>query len=317
MKKRILLACLAASFTLPAFAALPRVFVSGLGTDTGGCGVNAPCRNFAYALTQVTVGGEVIALDTAGYGSFTIDKSISVIAAPGATAFVSSSSLNAITINAAATATVTLRGLAITSSGATVGIKFQSGQSLNVENCLISGFSAGGSSGIDFTRASSSDNPHIHILNSTFRRNYYGIYAINTTAFTPTSVSVNNSSFADCFFGVAFGDQSHGTIADSVLAGNSTGVVAFGTASGTSAEVNLERCTIAQNVVGIVAGQNLDQTARATIRVANSMIFANTNGIITNLDGVTATRLAAGSWSTNTVQGNTTDGAFSSTYAAK
>src|SRR5205823_7612830 len=70
----------------PAMAASNRVFVSSTGMDVGGCPISAPCRSFSYAMTQVFPGGEVIALDTAGYGTFTIGQSVSVFAAPGATA---------------------------------------------------------------------------------------------------------------------------------------------------------------------------------------------------------------------------------------
>jgi hypothetical protein len=31
-----------------------RTFVSGQGTDTGGCALTAPCRSFAYAITVTT-----------------------------------------------------------------------------------------------------------------------------------------------------------------------------------------------------------------------------------------------------------------------
>jgi hypothetical protein len=53
-------------------------FVSGKGTDSGACPVTAPCRSFAFALTQTAAGGEIDVLDPAGYGTLTIAKPISI-----------------------------------------------------------------------------------------------------------------------------------------------------------------------------------------------------------------------------------------------
>src|SRR6266550_310055 len=97
----------------PLFAA-NRVFVKSTGVDTGTCPITAPCRSFSYGMTQVSAEGEVIALDTAGYGTFTISQSVSVFAAPGATAFIAvAGGATGISINAGASDSVILRGLAL------------------------------------------------------------------------------------------------------------------------------------------------------------------------------------------------------------
>src|SRR6266851_67252 len=71
-------------FTLAAAAALatliapaaeaqaPRTFVSGTGSDASPCSRTAPCRNFAAALAVTAAGGDIVALDPAGYGPVTI-----------------------------------------------------------------------------------------------------------------------------------------------------------------------------------------------------------------------------------------------------
>src|SRR5437868_576454 len=69
-----------------------RAFVSGNGVDTGTCLITAPCRSFAYAITQISSGGEIIAVDTAGYGAVNITQAATIIAAPGVTAFSTASS---------------------------------------------------------------------------------------------------------------------------------------------------------------------------------------------------------------------------------
>ena len=52
--------------TAPAQAGPNRTWVSGHGTDSGACALAAPCRTFAFALTQTAAGGEIDVLDPAG-----------------------------------------------------------------------------------------------------------------------------------------------------------------------------------------------------------------------------------------------------------
>jgi hypothetical protein len=94
---------------VPAHAA-NQTWVSGKGTDAGGCPVTAPCRTFAFALTQTAVGGEIDVLDPAGYGPVTITKSISIVNDGVGVAAIGVESGNAITINAGAHDSVHLRG---------------------------------------------------------------------------------------------------------------------------------------------------------------------------------------------------------------
>jgi hypothetical protein len=94
----------------PAQAGPNRTWVSGRGTDAGGCPVTAPCRTFAFALTQTAVGGEIDVLDPAGYGPVTITKSISIVNDGVGVAAIGVESGNAITINAGAHDSVHLRG---------------------------------------------------------------------------------------------------------------------------------------------------------------------------------------------------------------
>src|SRR6266568_2915360 len=53
-----------------------RVFVSGLGSDSNPCSRTSPCRTFQHGHDVVAAGGEVIALDSAGYGGVSITKSV-------------------------------------------------------------------------------------------------------------------------------------------------------------------------------------------------------------------------------------------------
>src|SRR5438876_2640495 len=91
-----------------------RSFVSANhGNDANPCTVTLPCRNFAAAIAQTIAGGEVIVLDSGGYGPVTIGNSIALIAPPGVYAGITAFSGDAITINAGASDVVTLRGLTL------------------------------------------------------------------------------------------------------------------------------------------------------------------------------------------------------------
>jgi hypothetical protein len=63
----------------PAHALATRTWVSGHGADSGACGLAAPCRTFAFALSQTATGGEIDVLDPAGYGAMIITKAVSIV----------------------------------------------------------------------------------------------------------------------------------------------------------------------------------------------------------------------------------------------
>jgi hypothetical protein len=132
----------------PAQAGPNRTWVSGHGTDSGGCPLTAPCRIFAFAITQTAAGGEIDVLDPAGYGTVTITKAISIVNDGAGVAAIGASSSNAITaimINAGASDSVHLRGLTIEGpSSATNGIRFNTGGNLAIENCVVRNFPFGG-----------------------------------------------------------------------------------------------------------------------------------------------------------------------------
>src|SRR5437870_9513770 len=64
------------------FAQNNRSAVSVNGSDANPCTTVSPCRSFGVALAHTNPDGEVIALDSGGYGAFTISQPVSVIGAP-------------------------------------------------------------------------------------------------------------------------------------------------------------------------------------------------------------------------------------------
>ena len=115
-----------------------RVFVSAAaGNDVNPCSRTAPCRNFQRAHDVAFANGEIIVLDSGGYGTVSITKSIT-ISGEGTTA--------AITVAAGATGvnvavaggTVSLRNLYINGngSGTNTGINVTAGKVI-AQDCKI------------------------------------------------------------------------------------------------------------------------------------------------------------------------------------
>ena len=86
----------------------------------------APCRSFGAAITVTNASGEIVVLDSAGYGAVVINKSVSIISPPGIYAGVSVLAGEGVTMNTAGIE-VTLKGLTINGQGGTVGIHFTQG----------------------------------------------------------------------------------------------------------------------------------------------------------------------------------------------
>src|ERR1700690_4061460 len=108
-----LVATLAASFmAAPAQADGDRVFVASYGSDSNPCTFGSPCKTFQNAVNVVAAGGEVTAIDSAGFGPINITEAVTITSPPGVEAGIATP-LNgsAITINAGPNDTVALRGL--------------------------------------------------------------------------------------------------------------------------------------------------------------------------------------------------------------
>src|SRR5215471_12167084 len=168
-------------------SAQQRTFVSGLGSDSNPCSRAAPCRTFSQAISQTNAGGEVYVLDTAGYGPFTITKSVAIVAPQGVTAGISVFSGDGIDINAGASDTVILRGLTVNNQGSGgSGIVFKSGGTLHVEGCVANGFSA--SSGIAVTAPG---NIFVFVTDTIARGNLHG-FSVDATASGLASVALDH-----------------------------------------------------------------------------------------------------------------------------
>jgi hypothetical protein len=139
-----MLAC--ALFAAPAFAQRDRVFVASYGSDSNPCTFGSPCKTFQQAVNVVAAGGEVTAIDSAGFGVVGINKSVTITSPPGVEAGIAAGANGtAITIDAGNDDVVTLRGLTLNGSGiAATGILYDNAYQVQVVDCTISNFIAAG-----------------------------------------------------------------------------------------------------------------------------------------------------------------------------
>ncbi|MEO8675208.1 MAG: right-handed parallel beta-helix repeat-containing protein [Casimicrobiaceae bacterium] len=218
-------------------AASQRTFVSGEGNDANPCSLTAPCRGLQAAVSAVDPSGDVIVLDSAGYGAIFISKSVSIIAPTGVYAGISVSSGDGIFVNGGLK--VVLRGLTLNGNG-TAGRGINSGSSgaeLHVENCVISGFTAEGILLGSGSRA--------FIKDSFVRDTDTGI------AIGGVSAAIDNVRAENNRIGMRVDRGATATIRNSVAAGNSdTGFFAF-TGATAQSRLNLEDSMASNNGTGI------------------------------------------------------------------
>jgi Right handed beta helix region len=299
----VLAAALALAVTLPAVSAQaqsPRTFVSAAGSDSNPCSFAAPCRHFQAAVSATSAEGEVDALDPAGYGPITITQAITIegqgwsyIAPPAGGA--------GITINASS-GNVVIRGVSLNGvgiTGTTTGIQFNSGFSginLTVTDCVIQNFTGYG-------LASFSPTSVLLVSNSHFANNATGIEVFGGAGVIDHVVTSSNTGDG-LFFGSSSATVSF-TVSDTVISNNKLNgvhVAAIGNFA-----VMLRNVVVSNNVQSGVFAEG----AQTIIRVAKSTITGNATGFTTSQSGQIE------SYGDNNLNGNTTDGAPTSTIVLK
>ncbi len=141
----ITLASLALSLSPAQAGSANRAWVSGHGSDAAGCGAPTnPCRTFQYVHDNViAAGGEIAALDPAGYGPLTIAQAVSV-QGHGFASISATSGGDAIVISAGASDTILLNGLLLDGEGAgRDGVLVNAAGSVQIVNCVIRHFDHG------------------------------------------------------------------------------------------------------------------------------------------------------------------------------
>ena len=264
-------------------AAGQRTFVASDGNDLNPCTLLLPCRTFAPAIAATSAAGEVIVLDSAGYGSFTITQSISIIAPPGVYAgFSPTAGQDGVIITAGVNDRVVLRGLTINGQGGTKGIVVNSGGQVHIEQCTVSNMVGDGiwingggqihirSSIVRRSGAaglwSGGGTQKVEVLDSQFTANLDGIQVERGTLDARRIAADNNLGTGVRLLFLPASTTAVVTLTDSIMSGNGAhGVWVQADNSGSVARLAMVRSTSARNTLdGITA------LGAATVKVSVS-----------------------------------------------
>jgi hypothetical protein len=141
----------AISFVSPASAQATRTWVSGTGDDANPCSRTAPCKTFPGAFSRTATTGEINCIDSGGFGTITITKSVT-IKCQGVLGGILASSVPGVTVNLPAGGKAVLDGLDIeglnggggTSTPGTIGVRMIGSGDLKIMNTVIRDFSGNG-----------------------------------------------------------------------------------------------------------------------------------------------------------------------------
>jgi hypothetical protein len=304
-----------------AAAAVQRTFVASNGNDANPCSLVAPCRSFDAAIAQTSSGGEVIVLDSAGYGPATVSQAVSIIAPAGVYAGVSVLSGTGITVNAGS-GIVTLRGLTINSLGGNIGIDYVSGSRLYLDGIIVAGFSLSpASAGI---RANLAAAGNLSLRQAALRDNAIGL--IGTASSGTLTVAIEGTAFERNTIGLDLGDGTAGVVQGSTVTGGTSGIVADPATAGKTASFEVWNSLVAGNATGVQSGANAGAPAFVSLisllitgnnvgvqAVANP-VYCSDNAITRNTTGLAL--VSGGTAQTaldNAVANNGSTGAFTST----
>ena len=236
MKKLALLATAVAVCATagPAYGQATRTWVSEFGNDADPCSRTAPCKTFAGAISKTFIGGEIDAMDDAGFGAVTITKSVTIDGG-GHLAGVLASGTNGINIRIPENPNdpmrrVVLRGLYINGAGAIgpvgtntglagVNISNDGANTVVLENLHIANFTQYGVKVVPGTGSP----PELDLtLNNVFVTNIAGGTPANALEVKPDATHSVNALIQDSEFqssrpfgGAPAGTSGIGIVADS------------------------------------------------------------------------------------------------------
>ena len=290
-------AALVMGFSTAAFAQATRTWVSGVGDDVNPCSRTAPCKTFAGAISKTATGGEISVLDPGGFGAITTTKSITLNGTGTLAGILSAGTPGAVTVNdslsgAPNTAVVIVRDISMNGSGTgTSGVRFISGRTVMVDHCWIYGLT---SRGIDVNKTASGALKVIDTVIENVGED--GIH-MHTTAGEVTA-TIEHSRIMNCGQdGIDAQANVRAAIRDSVVNHNTS--VGIKT-SGSNSLLNIDDVFVSYSSIG------LQSSTGSSLRVSDSAIAQNATGL----------SIPAGtidSFQGNSLMGNPTPGAFTTT----
>ena len=258
----------------------PRTYVASNGLDTNDGRLATPCRSIGAALAQTDPGGEIIVLDSAGYGTVVINKSVSVIAPPGIYAGITVTGGTGIDVTAGV---VALRGLTIRGPGGMVGIHVGNA-TVRIDRCVISGL---GQYGIH------ADTPpgEVHVRDTQVAQCAEGLRFDGAIRFSLERVRTEaNTDIGLNVLNGAWGG-AHGLVS---VRNVNYGVGVATSRAGAACFLALDGAAIADNgTAGISAGIPAPVAARLLLTVTRSIVTGN------GADGIGVSTQGAGSATAN------------------
>jgi hypothetical protein len=260
-----------------------RYFVAN-GGDGPNCTFAAPCGSWSTAIALAHSGDTISALTSGDFGEIKLSSGV-IIDGGGFDAGVLSDGVD---IDMADSDSAVLRGLHLNGSDSGVsgvGITFEGGGSLVVEDCEIQNY---GERGISIE--STTNGAKVLISNTTVSGQANNGIIVIPPAVTNSVVLDHVRIVNNVNSGVGVHAGGIVEIRNSVLSNNAIwGLVA----DGLGAQVSIENTSVSGNLIGIQASTG------GTVRMSNINVWNNATGLIVNSGTIT-------SFGNNSLHGNTT-----------
>lgn len=265
-----------AAFGTTQAEAVQRTHVSAaFGNDANtasNCTATAPCRFFQAAMSVTDTNGEVIVLDSGGYGAVTITKSVALIAPTGVYAGISVfPGANGVTI-ATPGVNVVFRGITINGQGGNIGILMTAGNRLTVDNCIISNLTQAG--------IWVSDAGALRVTDSAIRDNgSYGVTVRNGVSAIITRTIISGNGYAVAAEGTV-ASATTADIAETTMDQNQWGVLARSSFASATISVSVRNSHILRGGTGVEAFsvQGAQVNATASNNIFSNTVYALVNG---------------------------------------
>jgi hypothetical protein len=194
--------------------------INGVGDDANPCSRSAPCKTFAGAISKTADGGEIDALDPAGYGAVTVTKTMTIDGG-GTLASILNSLTTGILVNAPGK-DVVARNLSINGGSACggnvgiTGVRVLAARSVTLQNLDIQQ-QGSTPTGAGVLVAPSAGAVQVTLDNVRIHHNCHSGLDVLPTGGAPAQVFVRNSSFAQNAVGIQAGPGAKVSVVDSSL----------------------------------------------------------------------------------------------------
>jgi hypothetical protein len=274
-----------ALFAAPAQAQRARVFVASYGSDSNPCTFGSPCKTFQQAVDVVAAGGEVTAIDSAGFGPVTISQAVTITSPNGVEAGIAANPNGyAIIVAAGSSDVVVLSGLTLEGAqSGDDGILFETGAELEVVNCAVRNYlhygifvSASAAVSVLISNTIVSDNADSNI--------YLATTGSGSLVAALNQVTVNNSTTGITTY--LEGGPLEASIANSHIDNNSNiGIFSIAPSGSATSNLILNNVTLNQTPQGIYLQQytnvwlsNVTQQAGSGLGTVGVVFYTGAGG---------------------------------------